>query len=189
VRNAMRTMILDIGCCATRLRAATSNSKIDGLTQAGTPHGGQLYSMEVDKMKNKAQSAAGDSNRNTGAAKATEPRIVSLSAVTLATCDMPRAVRFYEALGFPCKYGGASEAFTSFALGGTFLNLIADPRGPAGWWGRVIVHVSDVDGMYRRALAAGIAPEFAPLDAPWGERYFHVFDPDGHEISFAKPLA
>jgi uncharacterized glyoxalase superfamily protein PhnB len=28
-----------------------------------------------------------------------------------------------------------------------------------------------------------------PADAPWGERYFHVRDPDGHELSFARPLA
>src|SRR5271168_4721443 len=74
--------------------------------------------------------------------------VTSLSAVTLATRDMARAVCFYEALGFPLNYGGPNEVFTSFVFGGTFLNLIVDPRGPAGWWGRVIVHVSDVDGMY-----------------------------------------
>jgi len=28
----------------------------------------------------------------------------------------------------------------------------------------------------------------SPKDAPWGERFFHVTDPDGHEISFAEPL-
>ena len=28
-----------------------------------------------------------------------------------------------------------------------------------------------------------------PRDAEWGERYFHIADPDGHELSFAKPLA
>ncbi|MGH8701888.1 MAG: VOC family protein, partial [Burkholderiales bacterium] len=27
-----------------------------------------------------------------------------------------------------------------------------------------------------------------PADAPWGERYFHISDPDGHELSFARPL-
>ncbi len=124
-----------------------------------------------------------------GADAVQEPRIVSLSAVTLATRDMARAVRFYEALGFPLKYGGPSEAFTSFAFGGTFLNLTAEASGPAGWWGRVIVYVSDVDGVYRKALAAGLEPQFSPRDAPWGERYFHIVDPDGHEISFARPLA
>ncbi|HEX7931585.1 MAG TPA: VOC family protein [Paraburkholderia sp.] len=121
-------------------------------------------------------------------AELAESLIESLSAITLATADMPQAVRFYEALGFPLKFGGAQAAFTSFAFGGTYLNLIADPRAPVNWWGRVIVYVSDVDAMYRKALAAGLTPSLTPSDAPWGERYFHISDPDGHELSFAKPL-
>ena len=39
-----------------------------------------------------------------------------------------------------------------------------------------------------RALAAGYSPDTAPRDAEWGERYFHITDPDGHELSFARPL-
>jgi catechol 2,3-dioxygenase-like lactoylglutathione lyase family enzyme len=117
-----------------------------------------------------------------------EPRIEALSAITLATGDMPRAVSFYEALGFPLNFGGPHEPFTSFALGGTYLNLIVDARAPVAWWGRVIIYVSDVDALYRKALAAGLKPLFEPADAPWGERYFHIADPDGHELSFAKPL-
>jgi catechol 2,3-dioxygenase-like lactoylglutathione lyase family enzyme len=117
-----------------------------------------------------------------------EPRIESISAITLATHDMPRAVLFYEALGFPMKFGGPQEAFTSFAFGGSYLNLIVDARAPVAWWGRVIIYVSDVDALYRKALAAGLKPSLEPSDAPWGERYFHITDPDGHEISFAKPL-
>ena len=27
-----------------------------------------------------------------------------------------------------------------------------------------------------------------PRDASWGERYFHMSDPDGHELSFARPI-
>lgn len=119
---------------------------------------------------------------------AQEPRFEGLSAVTLATHDMERAVAFYLALGFPLAYGGPFEAFTSFAFGGTYLNLILDTRGPVLWWGRVIVHVSDVDAVYRKALAAGYQPEAAPADASWGERYFHITDPDGHEISIARRL-
>jgi catechol 2,3-dioxygenase-like lactoylglutathione lyase family enzyme len=120
------------------------------------------------------------------------PRIEALSAITLSTHDMARAVPFYEALGFPLKFGGPQETFTSFAFGTpphtSFLNLIAETRGPIQWWGRVIIYVSDVDALYQKALAAGLRPEFAPSDAPWGERYFHISDPDGHELSFAKPL-
>jgi uncharacterized glyoxalase superfamily protein PhnB len=32
-----------------------------------------------------------------------------------------------------------------------------------------------------------LAPE-EPRDAEWGERYFHLTDPDGHELSFARPI-
>jgi hypothetical protein len=31
-------------------------------------------------------------------------------------------------------------------------------------------------------------PDTAPRDAEWGERFFHLTDPDGHELSFAWPL-
>ncbi|SDR38926.1 Glyoxalase/Bleomycin resistance protein/Dioxygenase superfamily protein [Paraburkholderia fungorum] len=117
-----------------------------------------------------------------------DPQIQSLSAITLATRDMSRAVAFYGALGFPMKFGGPQEAFTSFEFGGSYLNLIVDTRAPVNWWGRVIIYVSDVDALYRKALAAGLKPSLEPSDAPWGERYFHLTDPDGHEISFARPL-
>ncbi|NPT61690.1 VOC family protein [Paraburkholderia elongata] len=133
-------------------------------------------------------SASASSSAPTESADPTEPRIESLSAITLATRNMPGAVLFYEALGFPIKFGGSHEAFTSFAFGGSYLNLIVDTRAPVNWWGRVIIYVSDVDALYRKALAAGLKPSLEPSDAPWGERYFHITDPDGHELSFAKPL-
>ena len=53
---------------------------------------------------------------------------------------------------------------------------------------RVIFHVDDVDALYAVVLAGGFAPEAPPRDASWGERYFHLTDPDGHALSFAKPL-
>jgi len=115
--------------------------------------------------------------------------IEHLSAVTLAVSNMGRAVRFYDSLGFRIRYGGEEAAFTSFSVGGSFLNLDLNPDyAGAGPWGRVIFHVSDVDAVYAKALAAGLHPSTQPRDAEWGERYFHILDPDGHEISVAKPL-
>ena len=73
-------------------------------------------------------------------------------------------------------------------MGTNFVNLSGAEGPPAGHWGRVIVHVDDPDAVHRRAIDAGHAPEFEPRDAPWGERYFHIRDPDGHELSFARPL-
>ncbi|MBI3515149.1 MAG: VOC family protein [Proteobacteria bacterium] len=115
--------------------------------------------------------------------------IEGVSAITLATHDMARAVAFYAALGFGLKFGGPGAPFSSFHAGRGYLNLTAEPAARAwSWWGRAIFYVDDVDAQHARALAAGLAPEFAPRDAPWGERYFHITDPDGHELSFARPL-
>lgn len=124
-----------------------------------------------------------------GDAKQKGVRIEGLSAVTLTTADMRRAVGFYEALAFERLHGGPKASFTTFRAGAQYLNITTEtaPR-EAGRWGRVIFHVSDVDAMYRQAIAGGLTPQFAPRDASWGERYFHITDPDGHEVSLARPL-
>jgi len=115
--------------------------------------------------------------------------IESLSAVTLFTRDMTAAVRFYRKLGFEIKYGGEEAEFTSFFAGPGFLNLMLTPADKElSFWGRAIFYVRDVDACHERALAEGLEPEFPPRDAAWGERYFHIRDPDGHEISLARPL-
>lgn len=112
-----------------------------------------------------------------------------VSAITLATHDMARSVAFYEALGFEPKHGGGDAPFTSLRAGSGYLNLVAArPEDHWTWWGRVIFYVDDVDAQHARAVEAGLSPDFAPRDASWGERYFHIVDPDGHELSFARPL-
>ena len=115
--------------------------------------------------------------------------IESISAVTLGTHNMASAVAFYRMLGFEIVHGGDDAAFTSFRAGTSFLNLIAQPAERNwSWWGRVIFYHSDVDNLYATVIAAGYLPETAPRDAEWGERFFHLTDPDGHELSFAWPL-
>jgi catechol 2,3-dioxygenase-like lactoylglutathione lyase family enzyme len=114
-------------------------------------------------------------------------QIETLNAITLATHDMARSVEFYNSLGFQQRYGGPDADFTSFHVGDQFLNLISQSAEDQwSWWGRVIFHVSDVDAMYELAISLELEPEMAPRDAEWGERYFHLTDPDGHELSFAR---
>lgn len=118
------------------------------------------------------------------------PTVEGINAISLATHDMARAVRFYRALGFTIRHGGEQSSFTSLRAGSGFLNLIAQPVDRRwSWWGRAIFFVSDVDAFHARAVAAGLKPDTAPADAPWGERFFHLTDPDGHELSFARPLS
>jgi catechol 2,3-dioxygenase-like lactoylglutathione lyase family enzyme len=116
--------------------------------------------------------------------------IESLNAVTLETADMARAVRFYVALGFNLRYGGEDATFSSFRFGNDqHLNLELQPGfALGGVWGRVIFYVSDVDALHQRLVEQGLQPSTVPRDASWGERFFHINDPDGHELSFAKLL-
>ena len=115
--------------------------------------------------------------------------IDGISAITLGTHDMAHAVEFYRSLGFEILHGGETSSFTSFRAGPGYLNLIARPQDKHwSWWGRVIFYVADVDAIYQRALASGWQPSTVPRDAEWGERYFHLTDLDGHELSFARPL-
>src|SRR5262249_18352801 len=115
--------------------------------------------------------------------------IEKISAVTLRVADMKVSVQFYrDALGMELLYGGESTSFSSLRARETESAILNLEQGtPAKGWGRLIFHVTDVDGSWQRLSKLGLKPE-SPRDAAWGERYFHMLDPDGHELSFAKPL-
>ncbi len=114
--------------------------------------------------------------------------VETISAVTLAVTDMARSVVFYrDHVGLELLYGGEGTSFSSFQVGGSYINLMLSDERPA-WWGRLIFYVDDVDAHYNRLTSFGLTPSSKPADAPWGERYFHIDDPDGHELSFARPL-
>ena len=110
-----------------------------------------------------------------------------ISAVTLAVNDMARSVEFYRKLGFEVLYGGERAAFSSLRVGEAFVNLVSSRGYEHRWWGRAIFRVDQVDVYYRALQAQGLTVE-SPRDAAWGERYFHITDPDGHELSFAELL-
>jgi len=112
-----------------------------------------------------------------------------ISAITFAARDMATSVSFYAACGFAIVYGGSDAAFTSLRLGDAYVNLTLQPDYAPTWWGRVIFHVDNVDALHQAITTQGLTPAAPPRDAAWGERYFHIVDPDGNELSFAKPLA
>ena len=117
----------------------------------------------------------------------TTPNIKHISAVTFAVSDMAKTIGFYQKLGLNLVYGGNDSSFTSLRSGECYVNLSFSPGYQSTWWGRAIFRVDDVDAVYRHATAQGLAPE-SPTDSTWGERFFHLTDPDGHELSFAQLL-
>lgn len=112
-----------------------------------------------------------------------------ISAITIKVDDMARSVHFYSRLlGLKVLYGGESTCFSSLQTLGakdTILNLEKGHVTPA--WGRIIFHVEDVDRFWAYMKERASGPP-RPRDATWGERYFHLLDPDGHELSFAQPI-
>jgi catechol 2,3-dioxygenase-like lactoylglutathione lyase family enzyme len=45
------------------------------------------------------------------------------------------------------------------------------------------IEVDDLDEIYRRVLAAGIAAEYGPTSEPWGVTRFYVRDPFGRLVN------
>lgn len=117
------------------------------------------------------------------------PTIEKISAVTFHVANMTESVRFYrDVLGMELLYGGEDASFSSLRTRhaqSAILNLEEGAVVPR--WGRLIFHVSDVDAFWTHLKESGYDPEL-PRDATWGERFFHMPDPDGHELSFAHPL-
>jgi len=115
--------------------------------------------------------------------------VEKISAFTLRVASMQASVRFYrDLLGMKLVYGGEDGCFSSLWTKdstGPILNL--ERGNPVVHWGRLIFYVPDVDAFRAYLKEKGLRPE-APQDASWGERYFHMSDPDGHALSFAHPI-
>src|SRR5258707_10690505 len=118
-----------------------------------------------------------------------EPAIEKISAITFRVSNMKASLQFYRnMLGMELLYGGEQASFSSLRASDSesaILNLEQGDTVPLS--GRLIFHVTDVDAFWTHLKERGFNPEI-PRDASWCERYFHLLDPDGHELSFARPL-
>lgn len=120
---------------------------------------------------------------------------------------MEKSCNFYSQIpGFKVVYGGSSEdTFTTIEIGEQitkmYLNLelgIANSnhsgsdRKRQQHFGRIIFHTDDVDKLYsyfkgNMNISSLISLENEPTNAAWGERFFHIREPDGYQLSFAEP--
>ena len=124
-------------------------------------------------------------------------KVSKISAVTLVVSDMNKSVDFYSKIpNFKIVYGGPDSQFTSFLIDDTaksYLNLKLNKTHSTDF-GRIIFYTDDVDVLFAymqndKTISGLCKFESKPQDAIWGERFFHVLDPDGYKLSFATPIS
>lgn len=120
-------------------------------------------------------------------------------APVLGVTDVPKNIRWFEALGWKCQAtynaaGSIADAAAEDAAGpALFANLRAGqgqlflthgsgdqlPATSTVWW--VKTH-AEVDAIHRRAVAAGVTVLAPPKEGPWGKREMRIVHPAGHLI-------
>jgi len=125
-------------------------------------------------------------------------KVTKISAITLRISDMKKSVEFYSKIpNFKIVYGGSDSLFTSFLIDDvakSYLNLrINEVATEATHWSRIVFYVDDVDELFAymendETISVLGKLESKPENASWGERFFHMLDPDGYKLSFATPI-
>ncbi|WP_217247169.1 VOC family protein [Streptomyces sp. AC602_WCS936] len=125
------------------------------------------------------------------------------NAIGLVVSDMAASVTFYRRLGFAFPEGAEREPHAEAGLpGGVRLMLDTEEsvrsftpgwEPPAGGGRHSLALLCDtpaeVDALYEELTGAGCHGERKPWDAPWGQRYAVLNDPDGHGVDLFAPLA
>lgn len=124
-------------------------------------------------------------------------KVYRISAVTLFVKNMEASCKFYSAIpGFELVCGGIFDSFTTYQIeegSKIYLNLELREEDSSKDFGRIIFHTSNVDDLYAflkkdHTISKLGSFENEPTNAPWGERFFHMRDPNGYQLSFAMPI-
>ncbi|MEV0319298.1 VOC family protein [Streptomyces sp. NPDC050658] len=123
--------------------------------------------------------------------------------VGIVVSDMAATLAFYRRLGLDIPAGAEDEPHVEAVLPGG-LRIAFDPEATIrsfhpGWQpptggGRIglAFHCGTpqgVDAVFAELTAAGAPVELKPFDAPWGQRYATVLDPEGNGVDLFAPLA
>ncbi len=123
------------------------------------------------------------------------PSRTGTEKICLIVSDMARALEFYRTLGLPIPVDTAAEDHVEIEVDGLRIareteglmrQLDANwtPPARAGRLGFALQAPSPagVDEAVERVRLAGHRVKTEPWDAPWGQRYATVLDPDGTPV-------
>jgi catechol 2,3-dioxygenase-like lactoylglutathione lyase family enzyme len=126
----------------------------------------------------------------------------NLDAVGLVVEDLAASLAFYRLLGVEIADDADKEPHVEATVPGG-LRILWDPietvrsfdpdfvTPPEGYRMGLAFRCdspADVDATYERIVAAGHVGHKAPWDAPWGQRYAMMLDPDGNGVDLFSPL-
>ncbi|MGF7121630.1 VOC family protein [Rhodococcus sp. BE178] len=123
-----------------------------------------------------------------------------LNAIGLVTTDLTASLRFYRLLGLEIPADAESQPHVETNAGGVRLmwdtvevvESFGGPYTPPTGDSRVSLAFecddpAQVDEVWARLAAAGHGG-VEPFDAPWGQRYATVKDPDGNGVDLFASL-
>lgn len=125
-----------------------------------------------------------------------------LDLIGVVVEDMERALAFYRELGLDIPEDANSQPHVEATLPGgmrlawdteeTVRSFDPDWQPPTGG-ARIGLAFrmdgpTDVDAAYERLVSLGYNGHKAPWDAPWGQRYALMRDPDGNAVDLFAPL-
>ncbi|MDX1889997.1 VOC family protein [Mycolicibacterium sp. 050158] len=126
---------------------------------------------------------------------------VTSVVVEIVARDIATSLAFYRLLGLPVPEHAGEHVEVALPGGYTLAfdieEVIAGMHpgwSPPAGAGRVAVAfgmntAAEVDEVFQRLVAAGHPGVLSPFDAPWGQRYATVEDPDGITVDLFAPLS
>jgi catechol 2,3-dioxygenase-like lactoylglutathione lyase family enzyme len=126
------------------------------------------------------------------------------TVVQVFTKDVPRSIEFYRLLGLPVPEPPArQDPHVDVELpGGNRLSFDAEQTivgmhpdwDPPHSAGRIALAFgmdspAEVDAMFDQLTRLGHSGPLKPYDAPWGQRYATLLDPDGNIVDLFAALA
>lgn len=116
--------------------------------------------------------------------------------------DLPRSIEFYRLIGLSVPDAGDPPHVAVELPGGNTLSFDTEDTiaGMHPGWAPPSSSASrlalafgvdspeKVDALFEKVTAAGHPGPLKPYDAPWGQRYATVADPDGNWVDLFAPL-
>ena len=125
-----------------------------------------------------------------------------LDLIGIVVEDMGRSLAFYRELGLDVPEDGNGQPHVETTLRGG-LRLAWDTRetiqsfnpdwepasgGPQIGLAFLVDSPAEVDAVFERLVSLGHHGHKEPFDAPWGQRYALVHDPDGNSVDLFAAL-